>query len=55
MGSNVTAKPPKLKAVGLVRNSQGQPQFNDWENIPEIFHEHLSAQDWEYIKEQRKD
>jgi len=54
MGNNAVAQKTKFKAYGLVRNSQGQPQFNDWEVIPEAFHELLSVEDWEYIEQQRK-
>lgn len=54
MGSNAVAQKPKLKAIGLVRNAQGQPQFNNWDDIPEIFHPYLSEEDWQYIKQQRK-
>lgn len=54
MGSNVTAQKGKFKGVALVRNRQGKPQFNDWNDIPEQFHKHLSVEDWEYIEQQRK-
>ena len=54
MGSNVTAQKGKFKGVALVRNRKGKPQFNDWNDIPEQFHKHLSVEDWEYIEQQRK-
>jgi hypothetical protein len=54
MGSNAVAGKAKLKIAALVRNNKGQPQFNDWNSIPEQFHKHLSVEDWEYIEQQRK-
>ena len=54
MGNNAIAQNGTFKGVGLVRNQHGQPQFNDWDNIPEQFHKHLSDKDWEYIKQKRK-
>ena len=54
MGSNVKAQKGTYKGVALVRNGKGQPQFNDWNDIPEQFHKHLSVEDWEYIEQQRK-
>ena len=43
------------KLFGLVRNKDGQPQFDDFENIPEVFHASLTAEDWVYINEKRKE
>ena len=54
MGSNAVAQDIVIKAVGLVRNKDQQPQFDDWDHIPEKFHQHLSVEDWEYIEQQRK-
>ncbi len=50
MGIEVKAQKAKLRGYGLVRNSEGKPQFDNWDNIPEIFHAALSEADWEYIK-----
>jgi hypothetical protein len=54
MGSNVKAQSGTFKGVALIRNGKGQPQFNDWDNIPEKFHKHLSVEDWEYIFKKRE-
>ncbi len=52
-GPHVHADKATMKGAGLVRNAQGQPQFDDFNNIPEIFHSVLSEEDWEYIRQQR--
>lgn len=54
MASNAVAQKGKFKGYGLVRNRQGQPQFNDWDNIPRVFHTLLSDEDWDYIKQQQR-
>jgi hypothetical protein len=51
--SNVVAQKAKLKGYGLVRNAKGEPQFNDFNDIPEVFHPYLDEEDWIYINEQR--
>lgn len=53
MGTNVNAQDAKLRGVGLVRNAQGEPQFTDYNDIPEVFHSILTEEDWIYINEQR--
>ena len=49
------AKVERLKIVALVRNKHGQPQFNDYNDIPEVYHSALTEEDWVYINEMRKD
>ena len=51
--TDVKAQEGRIKAVALVRNMNGDPQFNDFNNIPEVFHGALSVEDWEYIEHQR--
>ena len=53
MANNVNAQRGTFKGYGLVRNAQGQPQFSDWENIPEVYHPLLTEEDWEYIRQMR--
>ena len=53
MANNVKAEKGKLRGTGLVRNAAGKPQFDDFNVIAEIFHDHLSVEDWEYIEQQR--
>jgi hypothetical protein len=53
--SKVNAEKGKFKGYALVRNSAGQPQFNDYEDIPEVFHAALTEEDWIYINSKRKD
>ena len=48
----VNAQEGKAKLVGLVRNKQGEPQFDDYNNIPEVFHSALTEDDWVYIESQ---
>jgi hypothetical protein len=43
------------KAYGLVRNAKGEPQFSNYEVIPEVFHEILSEEDWEFIGKKIKE
>jgi hypothetical protein len=54
-GNNVVAQKPKLKGYGLVRNAAGDPQFDDYENIAEVFHSVLTEEDWIYINLKRKE
>jgi hypothetical protein len=55
MASSVKGQKAKLKGYGLVRNSSGQPQFDNYENIPEVFHSVLTEEDWIYINNKRKE
>jgi len=48
------AQKGSVKITGLVRNAAGEPQFNDYNNIPEVFHKSLTEDDWVYIEKQRK-
>jgi hypothetical protein len=52
--TDVKAQKATFKGYALVRNKDGQPQFNDWHDIPEIFHSSLTVSDWEYIYKRRK-
>ena len=52
--SKVTAQKGTFKGYGLVRNAKGQPQFDDYENIPKAFHDILTEEDWMYINLKRK-
>jgi hypothetical protein len=54
MPNEVNAQKPKLTGYGLVRNAAGEPQFDDYADIPEHFHPYLTTQDWIYINSQRK-
>ena len=49
----VYAQKGRAKAVALVRNMHGDPQFNDYNDIPKVFHENLTTEDWIYINKQR--
>lgn len=49
------ASPAKVRVEGIVRNRHGQPQFDDFNNIPEIFHPFLTEEDWKYIETNRTD
>lgn len=40
---------PKIKATILVRDRHGRVKFDDWNNIPEIYHPHLTPEDWGWI------
>ena len=51
---NMKASPGKHHVVALVRNKDGQPQFNDFTDIPEVFHGSLTEEDWIYINERRE-
>ena len=50
----VEAQRAAYKLVALVRNKDGQPQFNDFNNIPEAYHDVLTEDDWIYISEKRR-
>ena len=50
-GNDVKAQDGEIKVFGLVRNAKGQPQFDDYFNIPKEFHHVLTEEDWQYIKE----
>ena len=52
--SKVKAQQGRIKAVALVRNAQGQPQFNDWQDIPSVFHPFLTEDDWVYIQSKQE-
>jgi hypothetical protein len=49
----IAAQQPEYKIVALVRNKDGQPQFNDFSDIPEEYHSALTEEDWIYINEMR--
>lgn len=51
--TDVYAQEGKMQGYGLVRNAKGQPQFDDYNDIPKVFHELLTEEDWQYIKEQQ--
>ena len=51
--NDVQSEPAEMKMVALVRNADGQPQFDDWENINPIFYPILTEEDWVYIHNQR--
>lgn len=38
-----------MSFVGFLRDSAGNVKFDDWNNIPQIFHPHLTAADWQWI------
>jgi hypothetical protein len=48
-------KTQKGKVSGwlLVRDSEGNVKFDDWDNIPEAYHKDLTKADWAYIHKQR--
>ena len=52
--NEVNAESGTIKACFLVRDADGNPQFDDWENIPEAFHPVLTDKDWLYIKDRRE-
>lgn len=43
----------KKVGIAIVRDKNGNVKFDDWNNIPEIFHAALTPADWEYIKERQ--
>ncbi len=49
----VQAEQAKTKVVAMVRNQQGQPLFDDYDSIPEVFHSALTEEDWIFINEKR--
>jgi hypothetical protein len=49
-GIAIEAQEGNFQGFGLVRNAEGKPQFSDWNDIPEPFHQLLTEEDWEYIK-----
>lgn len=51
----VKAQKGKLKGYGLVRNAKGEPKFDNYEDIPKVFHSLLTEEDWIYINEKRKE
>jgi|TARA_R110000782_G_scaffold255480_1_gene344309 hypothetical protein len=53
-GINITAAEAGFKGYGLVRNARGEPQFNDFNNIPEPFQASLTEEDWVYIETQQQ-
>jgi hypothetical protein len=53
--ADVNAQKGSMKAVGLVRNKYGQPQFDDFNDVAEAFHAHLTEEDWIYINSKRTD
>ncbi len=55
MASNVTAEAGTFKGYALVRNAAGEPQFDDYNKIPEAFNAVLTTEDWIYINEKRKE
>ena len=52
--NDVKAQQTRFKAYGIVRNAAGEPQFDDYDNIPEVFHSALNEADWEFIDYKRK-
>jgi hypothetical protein len=52
---DVNAQKSTFKGYGLVRNSEGQPQFDDYSDIPEVFYPLLTQEDWEYIETKREE
>lgn len=52
---DVHAQKGNVKIVALVRNKNGEPQFTDFNNIPEEFHETLTEEDWVYINKMRQE
>ena len=52
--NDVKAQQTGFKAYGIVRNAAGEPQFDDYDNIPEVFHSALTEADWEFIDYKRK-
>ena len=53
---HVTAEPTKIdfgRLIAIVRNKNGEVQFDDYDNIPKCFHPSLTAEDWEYINQRR--
>jgi len=53
-GTDVEAQSSIMHGIGLVRNADGKPQFNDFNNIPEAFFQLLTEKDWVYIREQQE-
>tara|TARA_R110000851_G_scaffold9579_3_gene35581 strand:- start:32398 stop:32574 length:177 start_codon:yes stop_codon:yes gene_type:complete len=49
-GTVVNAQPARMQGVGLVRNAKGEPQFDNYNNIPEVFFPMLTSEDWVYIQ-----
>lgn len=45
----------KVKLAGLVRDRDGNPLFNDYNDIPEMFLTALSNKDWDFIEQKRKE
>ena len=46
----IGAGPGKVKGRGVVRGSRGEPLFDDYNNIPKVFHDDLTESDWAYIR-----
>jgi len=41
--------------VGLVRDKDGNVRFDDYANIPDIYHSILTEEDWIYIETKREE
>ena len=52
--TDVKAQKSKMRGIALVRNALGQPQFDNYDYIPETFHPHLNYDDWAYIRQRRE-
>jgi len=50
---HIYAEEAKLKVVAIIYNKDGQPQFDDFNNIPKEFEPSLTEKDWEYINSRR--
>tara|TARA_R100001377_G_C3181875_1_gene106982 strand:- start:760 stop:933 length:174 start_codon:yes stop_codon:yes gene_type:complete len=48
------AQKGKIKGVCIVRDSNGNPKFDDWDNIDAVFLSALTASDLAYIKQQQQ-
>jgi len=43
----------KLQGAFIVRDAHGHVKFDNWDDIPEVFHPYLTAEDWQYIEERQ--
>lgn len=53
MTNQAKAQPGKFRGILLVKDKDGNVKFDDWNNIPEIYHPYLNEEDWKYIEEKQ--